>query len=136
MFKNLFFLGLTSIIVSTGVAIVYTSFYFSRLVDFSEVVSFVQILAHYAIFLMIGVLIFAGLFRLLKKIRLVAFLVNTLLSLLSVLAVFHVLKSNDPVFKNEDAQLMIEFFKGFMMPLLFIPSLVWMSLQSLFISEK
>lgn len=136
MFKKLFFLGLTSIIISIGVAMAYTSFYFDILADFSEVVTFILLLAYYSVFCMLAVFLFIGLHRVIKRLRLVMFLVNTVLAIFSVLAVFYVLKSNDPVFKNEDTQIMIDYFKGFLMPLLFIPSLVWMALQPLFISEK
>jgi hypothetical protein len=39
---------------------------------------------------------------------------------------------DDPILKNEDAALMIDYFKGFLMPLLFVPTLSWMSFRPLF----
>jgi hypothetical protein len=44
-----------------------------------------------------------------------------------------VLKSNDPTFKNEDAELMKDFFKGFLMPMLFFPALSWFTFKPLII---
>ena len=36
-------------------------------------------------------------------------------------------------FKNEDAQMMIDYYKGFVMPMLFFPALSWMTFKPLFI---
>jgi hypothetical protein len=70
--------------------------------------------------------------RLVKNVRTGDFLFNLVLSGVSFAAVFMVLKMEDPIFKNEDAQLMIDYYKGFFMPLLFFPALSWMTMKPLF----
>jgi hypothetical protein len=39
---------------------------------------------------------------------------------------------DDPKFKNEDAQLFIDYFKGFIMPLIFFPVLSYFTIKPLF----
>ena len=69
---------------------------------------------------------------LLKQGILADLLSGLLFSAATVALVFYVLKMQDPVFKTEDAQLFVDFYKGFLMPMLFFPLLAWFTLKPLF----
>jgi hypothetical protein len=70
---------------------------------------------------------------LLKRGILADLLSGLLFSAASVALVFYVLKMQDPVFKNPDAQLSVDYYKGFLMPMLFFPLLAWFTLKPLFL---
>lgn len=135
MFKQVFLLSLTSGILSTIVCIVYSQMYFSKLVDFSESISIIKLLTNCLLVAMTVFFVYIGLTKLIKKIFLAEFVFNLLLTLTSIASVFYVLKSDDPMFKNEDAALMIDYYKGFVIPMLFFPSLMWFTLKPLFIRK-
>lgn len=136
MFKNVFFLALTSAILATGVSYGYAKAYFGMLVDFSEAFKLLELLSYNVAISMAACFLFVGLFKLIKKQGIVSFLTNAILSVTSITLVFVLLKRNDPVLKNEDAALFIDYYKGFLMPVLFIPFLTWFSLFPLFIKNK
>lgn len=136
MFKQTFLLGLFSGILATIACIVYSRAYFSIIADFSEVTGFMKVSAYCIMTSMIGCFVFFGLNLLLKKIFLVEFIFNLLFTLSSITAVFLMLKSDDPQLKNEDAAMMVDYYKGFVMPMLFFPALAWMTLKPLFIIKK
>jgi len=58
---------------------------------------------------------------------------SLLLSLASIGAVFYVLGAEDPIFKNEDVSIMADYFKGFIMPMLFFPALTWFTFKPLIV---
>lgn len=58
--------------------------------------------------------------------------VNGLFAGASLAVVFLILSLDDVVFQDPDAQLFAEYFKGFLMPLAFIPQLAWFVVQPLF----
>jgi hypothetical protein len=132
MFKKIFFAGCASFVLAMLAGLTYSSVYFSMLVDFSEMVNFQTILTYYAMLSAGFILVNYGANRLVKNVRTGDFLFNLVLSGVSFAAVFMVLKMEDPIFKNEDAQLMIDYYKGFFMPLLFFPALSWMTMKPLF----
>lgn len=136
MFKNAFFLALTSAILATGISFAYAQFYFGMLVDFSEAFKVIELLSYNVAISMAACFLFVGIHFLLKKPPLVGFITNALLSVVSIALVFVLLKRNDPVLKNEDAAIFIDYYKGFLMPVLFIPFLTWFSLFPLFIKNK
>jgi hypothetical protein len=133
---------LVSIILSAFVSILisqlYVSFYFGKLIqdfsiaDFSEAVSFSTIAIYNLIFTMFFILTTFILQRLTKNQRLTDFISNVLFLMISVALVFVVLKMDDPKFKNEDTQLFIDYFKGFVMPLIFFPVLSYFTIKPLF----
>lgn len=75
----------------------------------------------------------AGIYALIKNKSVASFVCNFILSGFSVALVFYVFTMNDPEFKNEDSMAMIDYFKGYLIPFVFIPALSWMSFKPLFI---
>jgi hypothetical protein len=132
MFKKIFLLAIVSGLMASLVSIVYVSGY-KTLVDFSEIASYVNIFSYNFLFAMIACFLFFGISSVLKNKSIATFLFNAILSMLSIGLVFYVLKTEDPTFKNEDAELMKDFFKGFLMPMLFFPALSWFTFKPLFI---
>jgi hypothetical protein len=120
MFARIFSLGIISSLFATFVSVVYTSFYTNVIVDFSEVASVIKILAYNVMIGTFASILFFGISKIITNKSIATFLFNLLLSGVSIALVFYVLKSNDPTFKNEDAELMKDFFKGFLMPMLFL----------------
>jgi hypothetical protein len=119
----------------------YATFYFGLLVDFSEGASIWPLLGRY--FVLSGILtlpisiiyqfiICSGL----NYSRIGEMLMGLVFSGLTVALVFYVLKMKEPVFKKEDTILFVDFFKGFLMPMLFFPLLAWFTLKPLFAAPK
>lgn len=133
MFARVFSLGIISSLFATLVSTVYTSFYTNVIVDFTEVAGVFNILAYNVMIGTFASILFFGIGRIITNKAVATFLFNLLLSGVSIALVFYVLKSNDPTFKNEDAELMKDFFKGFLMPMLFFPALSWFTLKPLII---
>jgi hypothetical protein len=133
MFARIFSLGIISSLFATFVSVVYTSFYTNVIVDFSEVASVIKILAYNVMIGTFASILFFGISKIITNKSIATFLFNLLLSGVSIALVFYVLKSNDPTFKNEDAELMKDFFKGFLMPMLFFPALSWFTFKPLII---
>lgn len=133
MFKRIFLHAVASGLFSTLVSYIYTSFYKGIIVDFTEVVGIKQILAYNMLLAMSTCFIFFALTKVIKKQAIASFIMNFLLSTISIVLVFYVLKTDDPTFKNEDAELMKDFFKGFLMPMLFFPALSWFTFKPLFV---
>ena len=115
----------------------YATFYYT-LVDFSEGLSkYIIFIAFFKNCLLAATLmsiIYYSLKGFLLKQGILADLFSGLLfSAATVALVFYVLKIQDPVFKTEDAQLFVDFYKGFLMPMLFFPLLAWFTLKPLFL---
>ena len=133
--KRIILLSIYSAILSSFVSILYISLYYGKLIadfsiaDFSESVNMKVILMYNSIAFITAGTIYFGLSKLVKKEAILNFIFNFLTSLVTISLVFVVLKTKDPVFKNEDAQLFIDYYKGFIMPLLFIPALSWFTLK-------
>jgi hypothetical protein len=121
------------------IASLYILFYFNKIVDFSGGQGwsgwFLNLLAYYML-LSIGISLVHFVFteKMWKKMskKWKSFIFSGFLILISIVLVFSILLMNDPVFSTEDAQLMVDFFKGFLMPLAFIPMLTWYSIQSFY----
>lgn len=135
MFKNIFFLSLSSGVLATIACLIYSKMYASILVNFSEATGVLKILTNCLMVAMAACLVYIALTKLIKKTHLAEFGFNLIVTLSSVAAIFIFLKSNDPVFVNEDAQLMIDYYKGFVMPMLFFPALAWFTLKPLFVRK-
>ena len=116
----------------------YATFYYSLLVDFSEGSSkgiiFIVFLKNCFFAAGIMSMIHYLLKWILHKKEILADLLSGLFfSIATIASVFYVLKMKDPVFKTPDAQLFVDFYKGFLMPILFFPLLAWFTLKPLFL---
>ena len=123
-------------LLSAMACFLYATFYYT-LVDFSEGLSKVVIFITFFKNCLLSAIIMSVIYYLLKgfllKRGILADLFSGLLfSSATVALVFYVLKMQDPVFKTEDAQLFVDFYKGFLMPMLFFPLLAWFTLKPLF----
>ena len=116
----------------------YATFYFGLIVDFSEGLSkwIIFIVFYKNCFFAAGIMsmIHYLLKWILHKKGILADLLSGLFfSIATIAFVFYVLKMKDPVFKTPDAQLFVDFYKGFLMPILFFPLLAWFTLKPLFL---
>ena len=135
MFKGAFLTGIISGVAATIACLVYSNFYAGLLVDFTEATSVIAVLSNCMMVSMIGCFVYFGLSKIIKNNRFAEFSFNLLVTIASLASVFLFLKSDDPEFKNEDAQMMIDYYKGFVMPMLFFPALSWMTFKPLFIKS-
>ena len=125
MFKSAFLTAIISGVVATIACLVYSNFYAGLLVDFTEATSVVAVLSNCMMVSMVGCFVYFGLSKIIKNKQFAEFSFNLLVTMASLAAVFLFLKSDDPEFKNEDAQMMIDYYKGFVMPMLFFPALAY-----------
>lgn len=135
MIKSLIIRGVLTGLLSTVIGFIYTTIYYDMIVDFSEVVNIYYLLSNYFTlgmgFSLIGILLsFIS-----KNNKILEFIFNIIISLSAFAIVLIVLKMNEPVFKNEETNLFIDYYKGFIMPLIFFPALTWFSLQPFFKSK-
>lgn len=136
MFKNIFLLAASSSILASTACVVYSKMYFSVLVDFSEAVGIVKVLTNCVLVAMAGCFVLYVINKIIKKEHIAEFIFNLLMTMTTFASIFILLKLDDPVFKNEDALLMIDYYKGFVMPMLFFPALAWVTLKPLFIKRN
>jgi hypothetical protein len=135
MFKRFFFLAVTAALFSSLISWIYTAVYKSIVADFTEATGFWHLFC-FSLMISFGISILAaGIYAIIKNRTWAAFTSNFILSGFSISLVFYVFTMNDPEFKNEDAQLMIDYFKGYLIPLVFIPALSWMSFKPLFTTK-
>lgn len=140
--KRIAFQSVSASALACLVSLMYTNFYYGRLIkdfgiaDFSEVVNMGSIIKYDFVAILTGGILFFALSKAIKNSAISTFIFNFLVSMICVALVFGVLKMNDPEFKNEDAQLFVDYYKGFLMPLIFIPALSWFTLKPLFIQSK
>jgi len=133
MFKRFFFLALVAGLFSSLVSWIYSSIYKSIIADFTEVSGYWHLLC-FSLMITLGISILgAGIYALVKNKSLAGFICNFILSGFSISLVFYIFTMNDPEFKNEDAMVLIDYFKGYLIPIAFIPALSWMSFKPLFI---
>ena len=130
--------ALTASAFSAIVCYCYAAFYFNLIVDFSEGASMWSLIGRF--FVLSGLLTLPislcyqlGIHFFPKNTRLVEFLLGLIFSGLTIGLVFYVLKMKEPVFKKEDTLLFVDFYKGFLMPMLFFPLLSWFTLKPLFL---
>lgn len=134
MFRNLFFLGLTAGVFSSIISFTY-AILFTKIADFTEHTGFLKLLA-FSLFITVGISMMQAFFnQIMKNKTLSSFLTHILLSGLTFVFVFFVFEMDEPVFKNEDSQMMIEYYKGFLIPIIFTPSLSWFSFKPIFIKS-
>lgn len=140
--KRIAFQSISASTLACLVSLLYTNFYYGKLIkdfgiaDFSESVNMGSIIKYDFFSIFIGGILFFLLSKSIKNSAISTFIFNFLVSMICIVLVFYVLKMNDPEFKNEDAQLFIDYYKGFLMPLLFIPALSWFTLKPLFINNN
>lgn len=130
--KNLVYRAVSALILAILVSFGYIQIYHSMIVDFSEGFTFPQLLALDTLICFLAVLISGTLNWILKKSALAAFSSNSLLFITAIVLVFSILSMDDFPFKNEDAALFTDYFKGYLMPLIFIPYFAWFSVSPLF----
>lgn len=142
MFKKFFILGLISSIGAMSAGILYASFYYGylfedmKMVDFSEAIS-ISLIVTASIAVCIGASILSFLIHsFLKNQKIASFTFSLLFALATIASVFIVLKANDPSFQSEDAQIMADYYKGFIMPMLFFPFLSWYTFKPLIFGGK
>lgn len=133
MFKHFFFLALTAGLFSSLISWTYSSIYKSMIADFTEVSGYWHLLC-FSLMITLGISILStGIHALVRNKSFAGFICNFILSGFSVSLVFYIFTMNDPEFKNEDSMAMIDYFKGYMIPFVFIPALSWMTFKPLFI---
>lgn len=133
MFRHFFLLALIAGLFSAFVSWAYASVYKTMIVDFTEASGFWHLLC-FSLMITTGIsIVNAGISALVKNKSLASFISHFILSAVSIGLVFYILKMDDPVFKNEDAAAMIDYFKGYLVPFAFIPALSWLSFKPLFI---
>ena len=135
MFKNFFILGIVSAVATTIACFGYTTMYYSLIVDFSEANGIVMLASWSLLVAMIAVVLNFVCRLILKKSTIADFAFNLLFSLVSIVMVFVLLSAKDPDFKTENAQLFAEFYKGFVMPMLFFPVLTWFTFKPLIVKS-
>ena len=138
IFPRIILHSFSSGLLATLACFFYATFYYTLLFDFSEGLSKVFIFIAFFKNCLLAATLMSIIYYFLKgfflKRGILADLLSGLLfSAASVALVFYVLKMQDPVFKNPDAQLFVDFYKGFLMPMLFFPLLAWFTLKPLFL---
>ncbi len=133
MFKQYFFLGIFSALSSLVLAFIYSKIYFSIIADFSEGFSLLFYAAFYLSIGMIACFVMVGFRKLLSNKIISEVVFNSTFSIATLFLVFYLLQMNDPEFSKEEAIIMEDYYKGFLIPMLFFPVLTWFSLKPLFI---
>lgn len=137
MFKHIFILGLVAGAFGTLVSLLYAYVYKTLItVDYTEVASIAKLTAHNFMFTMASCFLYFGLLKINLKENIASFVLNFLISGACIGLVFFQLTQPNPVFKNEDTNLMADFFNGFFMPLIFFPALSWFAFKPLIINNK
>lgn len=139
--KCAIFHALTASAFSAIVCYCYAAFYFNLIVDFSEGASMWSLMGRFFVFSGLLALPISICYQLVihffpKKNRLGEFLLGLIFSGLTMGLVFYVLKMKEPVFKKEDTLLFVDFYKGFLMPMLFFPLLSWFTFKPFFATKK
>ena len=133
--------ALTASVFSAIVCYCYAAFYFNLIVDFSEGASMWSLMGRFFVLSGLLTLPISICYQLVihffpKKNRLGEFLLGLIFSGLTIGLVFYVLKMKEPVFKKEDTLLFVDFYKGFLMPMLFFPLLSWFTFKPFFATKK
>jgi hypothetical protein len=133
--------ALTASAFSAIVCYCYAAFYFNLIVDFSEGASMWSLIGRFFVLSGLLTLPVSIYYQLVihffpKKNRLGEFLLGLIFSGLTIGLVFYVLKMKEPVFKKEDTLLFVDFYKGFLMPMLFFPLLSWFTFKPFFATKK
>jgi Na+/phosphate symporter len=135
MFKHFFVLGVIASIASIVACLVYAKLYAIILVDFSEGLSDIKIITNNLIVGMSACFVAFSLNIIVKKTSISEFIFNLLFSLVAIAFVFVVMNANDPAFTDENATLFAEFYKGYLMPMLFFPLLTWFTFKPLILKK-
>ncbi len=134
-FKKIFTLGVISGLFAFVICVVYTQAYYSILVDFSEGAEMSIMLSYCTGGTMAGCFLYFAIRKIIKNAAIANFIFNMIVSAIPLTLVFMVLAQNDIEFKNENASFMVYYYKGFILPMLFLPSLSWMTFKPLLIKE-
>ena len=134
-FKKIFTLGLVSGLFAFLICITYTQAYYSILVDFSEGAEVSTMLSYCIGATMAGCFLYFAIRKIIKNTGIANFIFNMIISSIPLTLVFIVLAQNDVEFKDENASFMVDYYKGFILPMLFLPALSWMTFKPLLIKE-
>jgi membrane protease YdiL (CAAX protease family) len=132
MWKKSLILAIVAGLFALLVSLAYMSVY-KQLADFSEKASVTNLLGFSLFFCFIASIILIVFDLAIKNKSIAHFATGLIVAGLAIASVFYVLKMDDPTFKNEDAELMKDYFKGFIMPILFFPALSWFTFKNLLI---
>ena len=129
--------AISASVLASLVCYFYATLYFG-LVDFTEGASVWPLLGMYFILTGILTLPLSIIYQFvicsfLKKSRFAEMLMGLIFSGLTIGLVFYIINMDDPTFKTEDAIGFKDYFKGFLMPMLFFPLLSWFTLKPLFL---
>ena len=135
MFKNIFLLAIVSTVFSSIFSFVYMNIYFEKIVNFSESFGILSVFTNTLFAFMIGSFVYFGITKLIKKDNIADSVFNLIVTMVTFMSIFQVLQMVDPEFKNEDASVMVDYYKCYLMPLLFFPALSWFVLKPIFIKK-
>jgi len=135
MFKQFFFLGLFSAASSLILAFIYSEIYFDQIADFSEGFSMIFFGSFYLSVGLLACFLMVGIRYIIAKSTSAETVFNSLFSMGTLFLVFYLLKMNDPEFSKEEAVIMEDYYKSFIIPMLFFPLLTWFSLRPLIIKS-
>jgi len=135
MFKQFFFLGLFSAVSSLILAFIYSEIYFDHIADFSEGFSMIFFGSFYLSVGLLACFLMVGIRYIIAKSTSAETVFNSLFSMGTLFLVFYLLKMNDPEFSKEEAVIMEDYYKSFIIPMLFFPLLTWFSLRPLIIKS-
>ena len=137
MFKNIFFAGLTASSFGTiiSVAYIYVFKYSPLEADFSEKASIIYLLSLNTMVGMVACFLYFGLLKILKEEKIAAFIVGFLLSGGAIVLALKFMFTVDMelAFKNENAQVMSEYYYYVLAPVAFFPVLSWFTFKPIFI---
>lgn len=132
MFRQSLILGILSGVVSGIISIVYCYFYYSNLFDFSEAMNYTFVLSTNVLIGSVAGMIYAVLNKLIFNWKIRDFVFNVCYVVASLGMVLVVLGMDDPQFTDTFLKEVTVFYKGFLMPLVFLPVLTWFVLKPLF----
>ncbi len=131
MFTRPLILAIVAGIFSTIVFTIYATVQ-SQLFNFSELANMKTIGAYSLCVALFASLIYIVLNKLANN-NVANFITGILLSGVTIACVFYLVKRDDFQFQGKAGQEMADYFKGFLMPVLFFPALSWFTFKSLII---
>jgi len=135
MFKSYFIQGLSTALLSTAIGFGYMLFYYKEIADFSEAASLTALISGNLLFGMTACFVAFALRTVIKIPEMSEFVFNILCGGLILGLILYTLKMDDPTFKNEDAAILSCYYKGFLLPLIFLPVLSWFVLKPMLIKK-
>ena len=138
MFKNYFFLGLTSAILATIVGVLFTFGYIdlANFFDGKPVWYFALLFFAKSILFTLSASIIYFFLNCIAKIKFADFIVSFLFALVCLVSVFVILKSEDPKFVTDNANDNSFAYKAYAFAMFDFIAISWYALKSLFIRPE